>query len=345
MNPNDQKFQYIYWRDNSSDELQTFKLTTVTYGTTSAPYLATRCLLQLALDYYDSQPAASKTIQNDFYVDDLLTGSDSLEEAANLKTTVTSILQTAKLPLRKWCSNSLKLLADIPEEDRETHYLIDDKTGIKTLGLYWHPVQDHFCININFSFSITAKLTKRIIISQVAKIFDPLGLVAPIVVVGKLLLQNLWSLKINWDECLPMAYHTYWFKFLNELPKLKNLKIPRHLFNGNEKYPGVQLHGFADASEKAYGAVIYVRFLGPEGYSVNLMSSKSRVAPLKKVTLPRLELCAAQLLAKLMQKIMLVINFKVETCYFWTDSMITLQWIRSPSSRWKTYVANCVSDI
>ena len=158
-------------------------------------------------------------------------------------------------------------------------------------------------------------------------------------------MQKLWQLQVDWDESLPIQYHTHWSNFRDELPKLNHFSVPRHLFDNCENPTNIQLHGFADASEKAFGAVIYVRAEIQNSICVRLLCSRSRVAPLKKTTLPRLELCAAQLLATLSSKILQFINFKINSVHLWSDLTIVLNWINSPSAKWKTYVANRVSDI
>lgn len=346
VNESDQQYQYIFWRFNSNEPIQTYKLTTVTYGTKSAPYQATRCLLQLAIDSANEFPAASVAIQNDFYVDNLLTGANSIEQAIQLKSEITTILKGAGLPLRKWCANNLATISDIPDSDREQFIHFDEGEFIKTLGLFWQSNLDNLRVNVNSPSNETSKVTKRIVISEVAKIFDPIGLVSPIVVCGKLFMQVLWNLRVDWDEALSMQHHTFWCNFRAELPKLNSLLIPRHLFKGCVNPTSIQLHGFADASERAYGAAIYVRsILADETVHVALLCSKSRVAPMKKLTIPRLELCAMQLLVHLVQKVLSTINFSIDEIFYWSDSMIALYWLNSPASRWQTFVANRVADI
>lgn len=264
MHDDDQSFQYILWRFSEDDPIQTYKLKTVTYGTTSAPFLATRCLLQLALESNEQFPAASSTIRNDFYVDDMLTGANSLEDVINLKSSVTQILQQAGMPLRKWCANDSEILHDVSDSDREPLIKIDDDHQlidlqvVKTLGLFWESNLDTFQLSVSPCNS--SRVTKRIVILEIAKIFDPMGLVCPIVVYGKLFMQQLWQLKEDWDSSLPMQYHKKWCNFRNELPKVSNFSVPRYFFNKCSTPTRIQLHGFADASEKAFGAV-FVMFV------------------------------------------------------------------------------------
>lgn len=344
VHEDDRKFQYIFWRDDPSKLLNTYQLNTVTYGTSAAPFLATRCLLQLALESESVNAKASAVIRNDIYVDDLLSGGHSIEEAARLKSDVCAILASGGMELKKWCSNSTALICDIPKDDCEILHDMDDGSYVKTLGILWEPNLDKFKFKVNLP--ATHQVTKRIVLSEVARIFDPIGLLSPIVVLGKLFMQQLWKLKGNWDEALPMLHHTYWTKFRSELSKLTLFQIPRHLFGGNERPVNIELHGFADASEKAYGAAVYVRSKLQNGqHFVTILCSKSRVAPLQSTTLARLELCAALLLAQLMQRVLQQINFTAERICYWSDSTITLHWIHSEPCSWNTFVANRVAAI
>lgn len=128
------------------------------------------------------------------------------------------------MQLRKWCANNSDVLHDVPDSDREQVLQIDDGEFVKTLGLFWQAIMATFHLKV--SLPTSTKITKRILISEIAKIFDPIGLVSPIVVRGKIFMQTLWQLKIDWDECLSMQYHTYWSHFREELHKLSKLSIP-----------------------------------------------------------------------------------------------------------------------
>lgn len=145
------------------------------------------------------------------------------------------------------------------------------------------------------------KVTKRTILSDVSRVFDPLGLLNPITLNAKIIMQQLWKFKIDWEESVPCDMHTSWLRYREQLRELNNLTIPRNIFPLiNIKL--VDMHGFCDASQMAYGACIYCRCVNVDGVvSTVLLSSKSRVAPLKAVSLPRLELCGAVLLAQLIK--------------------------------------------
>ncbi|XP_076382083.1 uncharacterized protein LOC143260481 [Megalopta genalis] len=319
--PDERRFQKILWRTDDKLPIQVFQLNTVTYGTASAPFLATRSLTQLGDDHASNFPLASHVIKKDFYVDDLLTGTDTIEETNSLRQHITHILNTAGFQLRKWASNDSRILTTQDACPKNVRIQFDKDP--KTLGLLWMVQED--TLNYSVTISSEQRITKRTILSEISKIFDPLGL-----------------LGTSWDESLPQDLHSEWELFHHQLASLNEISIPR-LAIGSKK--GLELHGFCDASERAYGACIYLRSINERGqYIVRLLCANSRVAPLKKITLPRLELCGAVLLAQLANKVKTALELALRE-FYWCDSTIVLAWVKAPSDRWKTYIANRVSEI
>jgi hypothetical protein len=154
--------------------------------------------------------------------------------------------------------------------------------------------------------------------SAIASIFDPLGLLGPAVITCKIFMQQLWKLNITWDEDLPLEYKSQWNLIHEQIPKLNEVQINKKVIGCGE-VSNKQVHGFPEASERAYAACVYVRSVNDLGeVTVNLLSSKSRVAPIKQVSLPRLELCGALLLTRLIDKIILILNLEVEKIHLWT---------------------------
>lgn len=345
IDPQDRHLQRIFWRSSVSEPLQTYELATVTYGTASAPFIATRCLKQLANDHHASHPNASKVISNDFYVDDLITGSNSVEALIETRDQVSMILNSAGFELRKFMSNNDKILEGVVETDHLQVLHFAENENCKTLGVGWNANKDTILYKIrNFGDEII-KPTKRHILSIISSIFDPLGLLSPAVVVGKMLMQSLWELKLDWDDVIPDNILSNWSKIQNELHHLNSIVIPRHVLIQNPIR--IELHGFSDASERAYGACVYLRSVDSfNNVSVRLLIAKSKVAPLRKVTLPRLELCGAFLLTNLTKIVLKSMpELHIHHNFYWSDSTIVLNWIKSPSNKWKTFVANRVSII
>ncbi|XP_074100580.1 uncharacterized protein LOC141528434 [Cotesia typhae] len=267
----DRKYQRILWR-NSNNEIQTYELDTVTFGIRPSPYLAIRCLHQLADDEGQQFPIAAKVLKEDFYVDDLLSGAEDVEKAIKIRQQVTQILRRAGLTIRQWASNNSAVLKDIPQENINPHLQLGDST-LKTLGICWESKTDNIIYTVK-----------------------------PIV------------------------------------------SFPRIIVTPNTKQ--LHLHGFCDASEKAYGACIYLRVTDHQGkIQVLLVCAKSKVAPLKTITIPLLELCGAQLLSSLIKATITASKMTFDKIHYWTDSTIVLNWLNTSPHQLKTFVSNRVSDI
>ncbi|XP_058840617.1 uncharacterized protein LOC131696100 [Topomyia yanbarensis] len=272
VHPSDYPLQRILWRCSSSQPLRTFELTTVTYGTASAPYLATKCLQRLSEDGSNDFPLASLVLGKDFYMDDMLTEVDNEAEGSELCRQLLQLLQSAGLSLRKWSSNSSTILSEIPPElrdERSTLALDSPITQIKTLGLHWQPSDDVFRYSVP-KWSQDGPISRRIVLSDTARLYDPLGLIGPVVVIAKLFVQTLWRTSKNWDDPLDEAQQQHWLEFRSSLDKLATIVIPRWVHT-----------------------------------SIELKTNS----------------------------------------IFWIDSMITLHWLSSSPSRWKTFIANRVSEV
>ncbi|XP_055591303.1 uncharacterized protein LOC129743346 [Uranotaenia lowii] len=352
VDPIDHNLQRIFWRSSITEPIRTFVLTTVTYGTSPAPYLATRCLKMLADENESTYPHASDAIHHNFYVDDALLSVDSLETGNKTIGELIALLGSAGMNLRKISSNCVEILDFVPPylRDERLSQQFQGSGSVKTLGLTWQPRPDIFRFVV-LQWNNSSEMNKRIILSDLAKLFDPLGLVGPVIVQAKIFLQDLWKSKLSWEEILPEESTNWWLTYRRNLEELAHLEVPRWVAFGRDTI-SVELHSFCDASEKAYGACVYLRCTSFSGeISVSLLTAKSRVAPLddlkrkrKKTTIPRLELSSALTCAHLFEKVNQSIKITSQH-FFWTDSMIVKCWLSSPPSRWDTFVANRVSEI
>lgn len=241
----DQKFQRILWR-NQNNQMQTYELNTVTFGITCAPYLAIRCLHHLATDEAETYPLVAPLLRSEFYVDDFLSGAHTTQDAKFIIEQMTKILATAGLTIRQWASNNPSVLSDVLVDDINRKLQLGDPT-LKTLGIYWESQSDTLTYTVS-PIELTP-ITKRTILSTIAKIFDPLGLLASVIILAKIILQKLWTHNLNWDESLPAAFHTEWLPYCRQLPCLNQLTFSRTIVSTNIQE--IQLHGFADASENA----------------------------------------------------------------------------------------------
>ncbi|XP_037822286.1 uncharacterized protein LOC119610934 [Lucilia sericata] len=337
-------FQQILWRYSPLDEISVYQLNTVTYGTTSAPYLAIRVLRQLAEDYKDEFPDESKILVTDSYVDDIISGAETVERAIVLQRNLCKLLGKGGCNLRKWITNSPELFHKIPEEFREKSLTLnfDGDNVVKTLGIQWNTTDDTLSYRTNIDES--RPVSKRTILSETARVYDPLGWLTPCTVVAKSLFKQLWEKKVDWDSPIPSDINEKWLEYRSTLSEFSNIKIPRWI-NVSKDFK-LELHCFCDASTVAYAAAIYCRVITPNEIFVHLLQAKSKISPIKTVSIPRLELCAATLLAKLSERVKN--SFKdrhIENIFFWSDSSTVLCWLRKPPSSWTVYVANRVAEI
>ncbi|XP_011879804.1 PREDICTED: uncharacterized protein LOC105568605, partial [Vollenhovia emeryi] len=296
VHSDDWNFQRVLWFDQS-DNIAAFQLTTVTYGLACAPFLALRTLLQLVKDHGDQYPLAVPSLTKGRYVDDIFGGADSIQQAQEIVTQLNNLCMAGGFPLQKWFCNHPELLAFIQNKKiLSSSVAIEDNTMVNILGLFWQPLMDTF--QFQFKNISTGSVTKRSILSTIAKCFDPLGFLSPISIKAKILLQELWSLKLEWDDPLPSPLSAEWINFLQDLQEISSLTFPRWL--GSTSDTKLEIHGFCDASQRAMAAVVYLRATSPDGNTkVTLVCAKTKVAPLKRLTIPRLELAGAVLLTKL----------------------------------------------
>lgn len=346
--------QRIVWRWKTSEPIRDHTLNTVTYGEAIAAFLAIMAMIQTVYDEAEFLKAISEelflmilmSVLEDFYMDDYYSGAFTLQKALLKRKYVTLVLQRGCFLLRKWKSNDARILEEIPEEEREMKTInLDSEPSIKTLGVFWDPYSDEFHFKIDLSSASTKPLTKRIFLSESARLFDPFGWLAPCVVKVKILFQSLWKLKLDWDSILPEKIQNEWIDLRNQLKKCETIRIPRWFnLHENSEY---SIHGFCDASKKAMAAVIYIK-VGNENdrnLHVSLVMSKTKVAPIEEISVPRLELKAATLLAELTSEVIESMHKPPQKINLWSDSKAVLAWIKGDINRWKMYVSNRIKVI
>ncbi|KFM63798.1 hypothetical protein X975_18993, partial [Stegodyphus mimosarum] len=288
IDPTQRQLQRILWKESINGPVKTFELNTVTYGTVSAPFLAMRTLSQLAIDEFRNFPLAAAVLQSDFYMDDVLTGSSSFSSAKKLQQELIEILRSATMSLHKWCSNNPELAVNVDDE-----YTFRCANEVSVLRVSWKADKD--CFNFKVKLEDECKITKRQVLSTIARIFDPLGLLGPVIAKEAIV---------------------------------------------------IELHGFCDASELAYGAVVFCTSISQCGeVIIRLATSKSRVSPIKRGSIPRLELWAAVLLAKLMNRVISALKLNINNVFLWSDSMTVLSWLQKEPCCMKTFVANRVAVV
>lgn len=354
LDKQDTDYHRILWRRNNIEavenmeaEVKDYRLNTVTFGTASAPYLAVKTLIKLAEDEGNSYPEAAKIIREDFYVDDLISGCDSREQAIEISKQIITILQRGGFELQKWASNDNEFLKHLDVSKITTRANLDIKLDgiIKALGLSWNLGEDEFRYQLQLEL-IAPVITKRTILSDLQKLFDPLGWIAPAIVTAKILVQRLWLEGVGWDQEITKELENEWIFIRDDLQNVNNIKIKRWLNTINTEREFVTLHGFCDASERAYAAVVYCR-VKTKGNEIrtHLVAARTKVAPVKTISLPRLELCGAVLLSKLLKTASEAMRLPAHNIFAWTDSTIVLAWLLGEPNRWKPFVANRVVEI
>ncbi len=333
---------------DETGEIVDFRMNRLTFGVTTSPYLATQVLRQLAQDHREEYPNASAIVPTNFYVDDCLVGADTLPEAIGLRNELNALFSRAGMTLRKWRSNSMDLLQTIPDSLKEQGSLdicLSPAEHGKALGLRWNSVDDTLSVSVP-TLPLDSLATKRSVCSAIARTFDVMGWYTPAILPAKLLLQELWNYQLAWDDPLPDDLQHRWRCWAADLDRLNQHTIPRYTGCSTEKIRHRSLHGFSDASSKAYGCVIYLRIVLENTKTLAfLITAKSKVAPLKVQTIPRLELCGALLLSNLLSRISVDLEIPEDSVYAWTDSSVVLGWLRTPAYRLKVFVAHRVSRI
>ncbi|KAG5885112.1 hypothetical protein JTB14_017287 [Gonioctena quinquepunctata] len=305
----------------SPDEpVQVYEFNRLAFGVKTSPYLALRTVKQLIKEEGYNYPFAAEVVSTDIYMDDLVCSVPSEEEAHRLYLESVAMCAEGKFDLTKWSSSSLHLLEKIPS-DRRLSQPVLFKAETKILGMIWNPEIDSF----RFRFPVPgSSCTKRIILSTVARCYDPVGLVTPFILYLKLLIKELWKLKIGWDDMVPNEIFQKWSELKDEWSAFEKIQFSRYM--GIVRTSPVMLVAFADASMDGYGAVVYVRTVTENGeITVNLLCAKSKVSLFKVVTIPRLELVAALFLSRGATPFQLMEN------YLWASGPT---WMRLPVADW-----------
>ena len=240
--------------------------------------------------------------------------------------------------MAKWQSNSTEFLSEFGPDCHASDLpsRCYHSADSKILGLHWRSDSDTFDFT-SFRDPI-GRITKRVILSEVAQLFDPLGFLTPVVTRAKVLLQGLWIDRLGWDDDVSPQTARQWADFRDDLSRLSAISIPR--WAGASGHSAVEIHGFSDASQTAMGAVVFLRVASGSDVRVSFVCAKSNVAPLKWLTIPRLELSAAVLLTRLTRWVRAQLDLQSVPVVLWTDSSVTLTWVNSHPSRWKDYVRN-----
>lgn len=342
VHPSQRDYLRFLWRDDNTQPLKHYHHNTVPFGTKSAPFLATRVINQIAIDNETTFPQASAIIRRSFYVDDLGFGFKSIEQGIVLRDQIRYMTLKAGMKLTKFAANDPAILEGLAVRDIQPTGV--DNSIIKILGITYDSHNDEFSYRLKSMRG--GRVTRASVLSEIASIYDPIGWIGPVVLTAKLFMKQLWLTRnqFSWNDVLPEIDENQWDNIRSTIEAVNDIKIARHCFAKNFKT--IELHGFCDASESAYGAVIYALTTDEQDeVQISILCAKSRVAPKSQKTLARLELCAATLLSKLIRRTQTTLTTSISEVTLWSDSTIVLNWIVIPLTKLTTFVANRVSVI
>ena len=341
--------RFLWWKDGDlNNEPIVCQMLVHLFGATSSPSCANFSLRQTAIEFgHLYKPVISSIINNNFYVDDCLVSLPSVEDAIYVYNSLTSILARRGFHLTKWIANHEEVLNEISESERSKRaqqYLVGGPTDDRVLGIQWNVNDDQFTFDVKLTHKPS---TRRGILSTVASLYDPLGFVAPVLLKAKRLLQVLCKQNLGWDDPIGEPKLEQWKDWIEALHDLNAVKVPR-CFKPSEfgKVVSVQIHHFADASSYGYGTCSYLRLEDEFGsVCLSFIIGKSRLAPVKSVSIPRLELTAAVLAVRLDVLVRKEIDLPVGSSYFWIDSTAVLYCIKNSTKRFPVFVANRLAII
>lgn len=352
----DQGVQRFLYRFLNEDKITELVLERLTFGATCSPTIAQYVKIIVAKLFKEKYPVAAEAIIRDSYVDDQLTSAENETEAIKLGKAVTFIFAQAGYHIRNWRSNS-KLVQETLEPGTTQ---IEDKLDLsggqqieKVLGMFWDTINDTFIFSFKFNkgnedvMNGKKRATKRELLKIQMSIYDPIGLLANYIIQIKILIQDLWRTGSNWDEDISDEHQKRFEDWLSHKHEVEKLMIPRcYLISFlNWDKTETQLHVFVDAGADAYASVAYLRIKKDEKLECRLISAKTRVAPIRLTSIPRLELEAARLGARHAVAIKNALQIKPEKTFFWSDSDTVLIWIRSDAKANPAFVAHRIAEI
>lgn len=343
--------RFLWWpQGDMSRELQDYRMTVHLFGAVSSPSCASYALRRTADDNKSDFSAETvQAVKQNFYVDDCLISLGSEKEAIQMIKDLSALCKRGGFILEKWISNSRAVLQTIAEEQRakdlkELNLDRDNLPMERALGLLWCVESD------SFKFKMEVKqqsLTRRGMLSTASSVYDPLGMLAPVTLSAKIMQQELCRRSCGWDDVMPPDIENQWKRWLADLELLASFRVDRCIKPQDFGAPiHRQLHHFADASKDGYGTVTYIRLQNSKGMAhVAFLLGKARVTPLKSVTIPRLELTAAVLAARMDVMLKSELQLHFDESVFWTDSTSVLKYINNEDKRFHTFVANRITAI
>ncbi|XP_055585281.1 uncharacterized protein LOC129738121 [Uranotaenia lowii] len=353
----DKHSQRFLWRENPTEKPSVYIMDVCTFGSTCSPASAQFVKNLNATIHAKDYPEASKAIIYDTYVDDYLASFSSRDEAAKIATEIRLINKNGGFDLHHWRSNSpavMEVLNEKQSVDKKNLSLIDSTNTERVLGLLWDPSTDELSFSTEMKPEVHHLIqqnknpTKRQVLRCVMSLYDPLGILAPYTIHGRILIQELWRSKIGWDEPLKPEAYNRWTQWFRVIEHISNIRISRCYFPCADiaTYGNTELHVFVDASEVAYCCVLYLRTFNHEADpQCSLITAKAKVAPLKPWSIPRLELQACLWGARQTKFVKENHSLIISRTILWTDSKTALSWIQADPRNYRPFVSNRVVEI
>ncbi|KAL1448077.1 hypothetical protein WDU94_013868, partial [Cyamophila willieti] len=325
---------------NEKGQLVTYRHCRLVFGVSPSPFLLESCIklhLEETLKLCEKGEAwypieYVERLAESFYVDNSLTSFENLDDAREFMVVASSIMKERQFNLRGW-----ELSYDSSNEPTNV------------LGMLWKKDEDVLSVNVDSLMSMDiVKVTKRVILSAAHRIYDPIGIISPFALIPKLLLQETWEDKLGWNEEVSADIQTRFANWMDEVPSIAEIKIPRCITSLNLSESNISINVFADASKSAYATVIFLRVELVGNVTIQLLASRARVSPTSKtkdgITIPRLELLAALIAARLYRTVVEDYKFSGVSTTFWTDSTTVLTWIQK-HDQWNVFVMNRIKEI
>ncbi|XP_055622190.1 uncharacterized protein LOC129765786 [Toxorhynchites rutilus septentrionalis] len=352
----DKQAQRFLFRFDTTTMPDVYIMDVATFGSTSSPCSAQFIKNKNAKEYISQYPDAVMAIIDRHYVDDYYDSVDTEEDAVQRASDVRFIHSMAGFQIRNWTSNSRQVLRALGENKTEhlVHFHLDKTAeNERVLGIAWDPINDVFSFlapskeHCSSNAHEVKRPTKRIVLSTVMSLFDPMGLLAPVTVLGKMLIQDLWRTGCEWDQPIAGKNYEKWIQWMLLIMDIGEIKIPRSYFGNvhSNDFGSIQLHVFTDAGESAYGCVGFLRIIVEGIVKCSLIMARSKVAPLKQLSIPRLELQAAVLGARMATTIRQNHSLNIQQMFYWTDSQTVLSWIKSDQRQYKQFVGFRIGEI
>lgn len=351
--PQDRPLLRYIWRDMQRDRIpDVYEWQVLPFGTTCSPCCASFALQKHVIDHSQPGEDTRVSVEKSFYVDNCLQSFASPNTAKNLVDKLCSLLSSGGFELRQWASNDPSVISHLPADIQSQNSILWLREGHQdaqesTLGLHWNCQSD--TLSYKRRKPDCQVPTMRSIYQTLASQYDPLGYIVPFTTRAKVIVQKLWDKRREWDDPrLPEDLLDSWKHWESELEGLQHITLPR-CYCSKELDCSTslrQLHIFCDASEKAYGSVAYLRTESPQGkVEVSFVTARSRVAPKKQQSIPRLELCAALTGAQLAKVLKAELTLPLSSVILWSDSTTVLTWLLSDSCRFKVFVGTRVAEI